>query len=485
MRLFNSIRFRLFLWFLLVFSGIALAFQAYLYHQQKKTLMANLDFQLTEEFHLLAGLIEVYPDGKVEFELTEEGHDRSDRPSYFDVHVSGHYYQVFDQDGTLVAKSPSLGARQLPLVLEDIRGSEGHFMTVPGPDNEAVRVYSQRIVIGRNAGGKQPLVFIVQTAESSAEITDFLAALREQIIFSTPLFLFLAGCGGVVVARLSLRSLKRFSQDVGEITEKNLDRRISEARVSMELKELAGSFNATLDRIEGVFKSQKRFISDAAHELRTPVSVIKSYCEIPLRKERPAEEYRRALETIQDNVGRLETLIEKLLTLSHLEEKRFPMNRETVDLIPLAGTVVSLLQTAAKENEVEIACPAPNKAVCVQGDRTALTEVLMNLLENAIKYNRRGGKVAVHIDTREDRAVVEVSDTGVGIPEASQAHIFERFYQRDYARSGHGRESKQQARGVGLGLSIVKEIVEAHNGRIMVKSEVGAGSTFKVFLPMA
>lgn len=477
----NSIKARLILWFLLTFSLLFIVSGFYLYLEQKRATLSGVDRFLEAKSEFLAGLIEVDPDGQIHFEPQEVGIKR--QSTLYDFSFSGHYYQVFFESGRPLALSPSLGDFSLPVEIDRALKEEGYFWTTTGPRGEPLRVYTHKVGLNHGPVRKENERFVIQTAESLEEAYAFLVSLKRLLLYSGPVALLFSGLGGLLIARLSLRPLKLFSKEVGEISEKSLDKRIHEGKVSRELKELAKAFNATLDRLEEAFRQQKRFLSDASHEIRTPVSVIKSYCEIPLRKARSSEEYKRALEVIFEQIKKMEILIENLLTLSRLEQKRLSTHLERIALDDLVENTVSLLAPLAERKGIPIRI-VPRPSV-VQGDKTQLMEVFMNIIDNAIKYNRPGGGIEITFKEEEKEIIVEVADGGIGISNEALPHIFERFYRADPSRAKEADTALGKTQGAGLGLSIVKEIVENHQGRITVQSEPGVGSTFSIHLPKA
>ena len=307
----KSIKLKIFLWFLLSFLIIATGFDIYLYQMQKEASISSIDRFLKSRAHVLAGFIEVYEDGKIEFEATEKkvGFERT--WTVYDAPFSGHYYRVFFEDGKILSSSPSLAGHTLQLSLDKV-SREDYFYFTEGPKNEPLRVVTQKISI--NIMNKDH-TFIIQVAENISEIYRFLDSLKLQMLYSIPTTLFLTGLGGLVIVWISLQPLKTFSEEVSNITEKNLHKRLKKEKLDVELRALAASFNFTLDNLENAFKQQKRLISDVSHELRTPTSVIKSCCEIHLRKEQDTEDYKKALDIIINNANRMEGLTERLLTL--------------------------------------------------------------------------------------------------------------------------------------------------------------------------
>ncbi|OGL52027.1 MAG: hypothetical protein A3G31_04440 [Candidatus Schekmanbacteria bacterium RIFCSPLOWO2_12_FULL_38_15] len=228
-----------------------------------------------------------------------------------------------------------------------------------------------------------------------------------------------------------------------------------------------------LKRLEESFLKQSQFLSDASHDLKTPTSVIKSYCDVTLSRERTPLEYREAMENISEMANRISIIINRILEISRLESKTFSLNIMDVDLKDLIGNVLKLLEPSALLKGVKISLSGED--IKVRGDRERLTEAFINIIDNAIKYNRNSGSVEIKTGSKEGRAIISVEDTGIGIPESEKERIFDRFFRVDTSRS--------VVAGSGLGLSIVKAIINAHSGSIEVESEVGKGSIFKIFLP--
>ncbi|MFQ5901253.1 MAG: ATP-binding protein [Thermodesulfobacteriota bacterium] len=480
----NSIKSRLFLWFLLVFSGFAIGFGLYLYEHQKSVSLSTVDGFLQTKSQFFAGLIEIYEDGKIHFELMEKKAGVERGIGLYDIPLSGHYYQIFSEDGILLAISPSLKKHLLPISVEKALEEGKYFETITGPEGKPLRLLTYKVTITVYQMEEQSHVFIIQTAETLEEVYSFITSLKRIMLYSIPTTILLSGLGGLLIAWLSLRPLKEFSQEVGKISEKSMDKRIHEKRVSKELRELARTFNTTMDHLEKSFEEQKRLISDASHELRSPTSIIKSYCEIPLRKERTPREYINTLKVILDNTNRMEGLIEGLLTISSIEQKKTPFNKERLPVNPLLNKVASMMKPIAEQREVEIKLNAlPQKDTYIMGSKDHLMELLMNIVDNAVRYNNKGGKVIIGLENNTDTIVIKISDTGMGIPMNERKKIFQRFYRSDPSRSRYTGRSALNRKGTGLGLSIAKEIAKAHQGRIEVESTIEEGSTFIISLP--
>jgi heavy metal sensor kinase len=295
---------------------------------------------------------------------------------------------------------------------------------------------------------------------------------------------FLLGAGGGVLlfglaggwwlSTRAIRPIRDISATAARIATGDFSQRIPAADTDSELGQLAGVLNSTFARLEAVFEQQARFTSDAAHELRTPVSVMLTQTQGVLTKERPASEYRETVEACQRAAQRMRKLIESLLELARLDARQEPMKRERVDLAQTAADCIDLLGPLATERRIAIHADLPSTAC--RGDADRLGQVITNLLTNAIHYNQEGGEVRVVTRQENGEATIIVSDGGPGISEGEQPHIFERFWRADKSRTGASGRT-------GLGLAIVKSIVDAHSGSIEVKSQPGKGSSFVVRIP--
>ena len=272
----------------------------------------------------------------------------------------------------------------------------------------------------------------------------------------------------------ALRPIADISATAARISTGDLAQRIHTADTDSELGQLAGVLNDTFAHLQAAFARQAQFTADAAHELRTPVSVVLTQTQTALARERPAEEYRESLAACQRAAQRMRRLMDSLLMLARLDADDAGAMRGPCNLDRVAGETVDLLRPLAQAQSVNIEtdlAPTP----CV-GNADQLTQVVSNLVSNAIHYNRAGGSVRVKVAAESGAALLSVADTGLGIAAEDVPHVFERFYRADKSRSSANGHA-------GLGLAIVKAIVEVHGGSIEVASELGKGSTFTVRLP--
>ena len=374
-------------------------------------------------------------------------------------------------DGSVVWKGPA--ARILPalpaVALSDVLRGETVYDTIEVPNAPSIRRIS--LPVFREGRVK----YLLQTESSMRFIEHALRQLAMLLVVISISILAMAWVGSRWVADQALTPVEALSTTAEQISGSSLKTRVSLDAPYAEFQRLAHAFNAMLERLQRVFEAQRRFIADAAHELKTPLTVIMGSLEVTLKKARSAEEYREVLIGNLGQVERLIALTRSLLTMARFASDRPPLQFTLLAIEPLVKDLIGELAFLAENRHITLAVdsrPVPT----VRGDEEWLRHMLINLLDNALRYTPAGGAVTVCIEEVENTVVIAVKDTGPGIAPEHLPHLFERFYR---AESSRDRESG----GVGLGLAIVKEIAEAHGGTVRVESEIGKGSVFTVTLP--
>jgi heavy metal sensor kinase len=282
--------------------------------------------------------------------------------------------------------------------------------------------------------------------------------------------------GGWVISLGVVRPIRSITRAAQEISASNLSRRIDASEMPSELGTLATVLNDTFTRLDSAFQQQVRFTADASHELRTPLSVIHTHAQLALSRERSAEEYRRTIATCLRASSRMKGLVDSLLLLAGADAGRLSIERHLFNLQNVIEECITMVTPLANEKGITI--DADLRSVEILADPARISQVAINLMSNAIRYNREKGSVSVKIRVEGADVLLVVADTGVGIPVQHLPHLFERFYRVDVARS-------RDAGGSGLGLAICKSIIDAHGGTITVESTPDQGSTFTVRLPEA
>ncbi len=303
-----------------------------------------------------------------------------------------------------------------------------------------------------------------------------LALARKAILLVLPLVLALAGLGGWLLATRALAPLRTIAAQAARITGSSLHTRLDPGRATDELGVLVDSFNDLLSRLDQSFEVMRRFVADASHELRTPVSIIRGEADVALSRDRSAAEYRASLEGILEESRRLSRLIEDLLNLARADAGQVRLETHEFYLNELVAECCRSVRPLAAARGLRLECRAGDD-LQYRGDEQLLRRLVLNLLDNAIRYTPAGGSVAAAVESGPAGVRILVADTGIGIPRDKTGRVFERFYRADDARS-------RAEGGFGLGLSIVRWIAEAHHGAVECASTPGAGSTFTVTLPL-
>lgn len=379
---------------------------------------------------------------------------------------------VLSPDGTILWKGaatvsrPALGPADLTVL------QRGHpvYDTLTPPHDGSIRRISLPI---SNAGSVR---YILQMETSLRLIDDTLRLLTLLLGALAAAMIAVGWIGSRWLARQALIPVEALTATAEQISAPSLHTRMTLAAPYEEFERLARVFNAMLDRLRHVFEGQRQFIADAAHEIQTPLTVIKGTIEVALQKSRTAGDYRDALVTNLGQVERLGALTRSLLTLAQFSGDRPPVTLTPLALEPLVHDLIDELSPLAEDRKIQLivdAQPVPR----VQGDAGRLTQLLVNLLDNALAHTPPGGRITVRLTSIPEHVALHVEDTGTGIAPDHLPHIFERFYRADPARA---RESG----GTGLGLAIVKEIAEAHRGTVAVESTPGQGTRFTVILPV-
>lgn len=399
-------------------------------------------------------------------------YDQSDPEEVSFVDRATRYYQIFDANtGQLLVQSPAMAPLGLEYTPQEIRAFREQ------PRNEDVLTDSGRIRLSNSVIAPAPgEVYLLQVGERLAVVDNALDRFFRLIAWSIPVCLVSAIVAGRWMAARALAPLARLAQVARAVDVRDPGRRLPVRGAGDELDELAVAFNETLGRLEEAIGDMKQFSTALAHELRTPLAALRGETEMALLHPRSADAYRQGLASQLEELDRLSRLITELLTLARAEAGEIAIARDRLDLTNLAQSVVQAIEPVAQARGVGLSCDA-HKVVSVMGDAGWLERLLLNLLDNAIKFTAAGGHIVVRVAAEDGAATLEVRDTGIGISPEALPHVFERFYQADPSRSAE--------RGVGLGLSLARWIARQHHATIDACSETGVGTTITVRLPAA
>jgi heavy metal sensor kinase len=387
------------------------------------------------------------------------------------VHEATRYYQIYDaESGRLLVESPEIA----PLGLSLTPGEIAQLRSGAAPA-DITTPYGRLKIVTSAVAGSAGRPYVLQVGVSLNSMDTALSRYRDLLLLLMPLALLTTAAAAWWLAGFALAPLTRVAIAAGDIEVTTLERRLPTRHVDDELEQVTRAFNETLGRLERSIGEMRQFSTALAHELRTPLAALRGEIELALRASRNPD-VQQALASQIEEVDRLTRLIDHVLTLARAESGEIPLRFGAVDLGALAVSLVDQLEPVATARAVQLQCDSV-PAVVARGDAGWLERLLINLLDNAIKFTPGGGRVMVHVSRDRDYARLAVVDTGIGMTPDVSAQVFERFYQADPSRSS-------SAGGAGLGLSLVKWIVDRHHGHITVDSRPHQGSTFTVKLPM-
>jgi two-component system OmpR family sensor kinase len=342
--------------------------------------------------------------------------------------------------------------------------------TVALPEGRAM------ILTAHKVQGPRGEAYLVETG---APLDGVRADLRKWLLFlgaMLPVLAVIALGGGYLLIKRALSSVDKISATAERISSHNLGERLPVAQTGDELERLSVALNRMIHRLDASFQHSRRFVADASHELRTPLTVLRGELEFFVYESKLPAEWRERLGSALEEVVRLSHIVEGLFAISRLDAGEAAAGWVKFDLAQLVASTVDQMSLLAEDKNIRLAC-STSHGVWVEGDRSRLKQVVVNLLDNAIKYTPARGTVTLAVSAQGNQAVLEVTDTGIGIPPEALPRVFERFFRVDTARS-------REQGGAGLGLSIVKSICTAHQGRVEAASTPGEGSRFRVELPL-
>jgi two-component system, OmpR family, sensor kinase len=457
------IKARLTVWYLTLLSVILVAFGAFLFFRLRTDLVHGVDQSLESR---AAQITLGYQGGDQNFQDVSDASLRNVASAETAAQRLSPAGTVLDATGDpAVTDQPMIDAQGIAAA---VHGRSVLATVVLGSEGEPFRVLALRI-----PNVSQTSVLVVA---SSLEDVDS-SIHRLLILFATgiPVALLLAVLGGWLIARKALQPVARMTAEAQQIRADRLEDRIAIPPTDDEIQRLARTLNDMLGRLQEGVESQRRFVADASHDMRTPLTVMASEIDVGLETHRLGEKgARELLVSNREQVEWMARMIDNLLTLASIEGGQLELLRSPTDLQALASEVIARLGSLVDTTGVQIS--ANGGSAWVIGDPDRLSQVLTNLVENALKYAGAGAQVRLLTWQRDGEAGFTVSDTGPGIPPESVPHLFDRFFRVDAARS-----SARQ--GSGLGLAICREIVRAHGGRIWVDSPEGGGSSFSIAIP--
>ena len=456
-----SIGLRLTLWYLAIFALAQFVFGAGMWvilrHQLYDLVDDGLEAQVDDLKNFLGAQKKDASIAKLQEEVNET----------YSAEHPGDYLEVRADKGELIYSSVFMQTHALTVAAPPV-GSEAIFRNRRF-DHRPFRFMLQTL----NAGGH---IYSVQMGASTDDVVDTLSVFRFYLLLFAPVLLLVAAGGGYWLSRRALSPVDAMVRTAHDISGVNLSSRLQKVETGDELQRLSDTLNEMLARIETAFLRVTEFTADASHELRTPVSLIRTEAELALRRSRGEAEYKESLRHILLEAERTTALIEQLLAMARADSGRETLHMQPVDLRETLRSVVEGWKQVATIRDLQFSASIDDQDSCVMGDETVLRRLVDILLDNAFKYTPSPGSVHLALEHAVGGVAITVQDSGPGIDEQDHAKIFERFYRVDKARS-------REQGGAGLGLSIAQWIATQHRGSITVESRLGSGAIFRVALP--
>lgn len=459
--MFRSIRFRLTLWYTVLVAITFLTFSSTIYIYISTTLSRSLDQSITGETEWLSARYERHLARREPVAVTQE--DIRDHTSF---NPFKEYVEVRDSLGNAFYRSRNLGQDTLLHYAAALLSSAQNTTTDILFRNHEIRLKALKtprstVLIG------MPTESITLTADELLKIYAWLG----------PAAIIVAIAIGMFLVKTSFSKINEVIETAQRITADRLYDRIPEQHTKDEIGKIISTFNEMISRLDVSFRQMKQFSADASHELRTPLSVMRTQLERALDSKVGLADIKTIAANCLDETLHMSSIIENLLLLARADADQEVMKRDNVALNDLVREIYDESVIIASQKSISVTLSNVEE-ITIAGDRERLRQMLLNLIDNAVKYNTVNGKIEISLARENGMANITISDTGIGIPEQEQTRIFDRFYRIDRARS-------RELGGTGLGLSIVQWIVHAHGGTIRVVSSVNAGSSFCVSIPAA
>jgi heavy metal sensor kinase len=455
-----SIRFRIAAWYFLSAAPILIFLAAGSWFAMRASMYQGIDEEL---FRRTLG-VEQFFQTRGDNAIPELQRELTNGP---ELPLGGGLFQVFDAEGRLLFESPAIARHNASNPSLHSPGAKPVYRD-SAPSGTRVRLGARCTAIN----GK---ILTIQVAEPLRSFDKSLNDFAHVLYLSIPILLLAIAAAGFWLSGCAMAPVERIIQEANAIGADNLTARISLPKPRDELRTLSETLNAMLERIESSVNRLTQFTADASHELRAPLTLIQTAAEYTLRRERSREELLEALRKILHETNRTAALVGRLLDLARADSGKSQLHLMPIDLAALLNDIAGTAAPLARKKQIQFTSQLGDGPVLVMGDDPSLRELFLILIDNAVKYTAKKGSIALRLSREAECAVVEVTDTGVGIAREDLPHVFDRFWRADKVRS-------REMGGTGLGLSIAKWIVDRSGGVITVTSELGAGSTFMVRL---
>jgi two-component system OmpR family sensor kinase len=456
----SSLRFRITAWYVAFFSLLFVAFGVFFYGFLSHALLQRVDNTLASQASTAAAM---FGD-----EMEEEQGDTFKAAQGVTVNLRMDNRVAILSGWQILSSTGAVYQHELDTIRASHALPDGAPFALPNAGKHG----EHAAMLNATARGKTVSVLAIADL---APVAASLSEVRRLLWISVPLLIALAAFGGYWLASRGLAPLGWMAAQAREITGSNLHKRLDIGSATQELAVLSASFNELLARLDQSFDSMRRFVADASHELRTPIAIIRGEADVALTQDRSPAEYQASLNIVLDEGRRLSRLVDDLLNLARADAGHVKLRIEELYLNDLVVECCRSVQPLAAARTIALDCQAADD-VPFRGDPGLLRRLIVNLLDNAIRYTPQGGRVSAALADEGTQVRISVADTGCGIPADAVPHVFDRFYRVDQGRS-------REDGGFGLGLAIVKWIAESHGGAVALSSQPAQGATFTVSLP--
>jgi heavy metal sensor kinase len=489
---FKSIRFRIIIWYVIILTGILSLFSIILFNNFQSKLFSVVDSYLQANADVVSNSINNHweqeklknPDILIKTKKYDETINTFfikniknwSKYEQNDLYYINTLVRIFDNRAKLIFSSKvmdnimSLSDAGQGNVFKGKDYYEDISVKTSSLEKMHLRLLTVPILKDKN------LIYIIRVGTPLITLYSSLNILKLILFLLLPLTVLLTGVIGLFFAQITLRPLSKMISTIHHITAENLNLRLENPKTNDEIHKLADTFNDMLDRLDKSFTSQRRLIEDLSHEIKTPLSIIKGEIEVARKKIRTTREYEEILESNLEEINRIIIIAENLLLISRFESKVVKLNPQQIILNNLLSDIINDIRIIALEKNIKIDL-SMQKNVIINCDQNQIKSLFLNLIDNAIKYTDKNGIIKFSLTKVNNFAKIEITDSGIGIPEDDLPYIFDRFYRT--------LRSNNKEKGFGLGLSIAKSIVDMHHGKIQVSSKYNKGTTVTIQLPFS
>jgi len=490
----KSIRLKFIAWYAAILAVTFLLFSMILYYNFSRNLYARLDDLLQTKVEGIFNSIDTYWETqKLEAIKSGAGEsvfsrindinfakiaERLVNEKLHDPELINMVVQILGADGKIIVSStnvvsiPDISSEKLKYIVDEDGLFENFAVKLAGAKSLQFRLLTAPVI------ENDKVAYVVQVASPLNSINTALRRLKFLLFLLLPITVLVTSIvAGEFLASVTLRPINSIIKTARQITAENMKLRIDAPNSKDEIRRLADTFNNMLDKIERSFAAQRHFMQDISHELRTPLTILKGELEVALKRDRSQDEYSSILRSNLEEINNINRIVENLLMLLRFDAGEAALKKEPVDIAALLESVVNDLRTMAVQKGLAINFSYDgSEKIILEADREKLRRAFLNIIDNAVKYTPQKGVISVTLDRERDFVRVVLKDTGIGIAKEDLPFIFDRFYRADKSRTDSS---------FGLGLSIVKSIVESHRGSVEAESVPKEGTVFTVRLPMA